>query len=93
MDEIRFKEKQVTLSNQGILELAYMARHFIALLSEQKVKLRWEEANCYSSVFNLMKNLLKEVDPEYLETHGDVRDFYNLKLSRTGDVLQLSKSD
>lgn len=89
MEEIRFKEKDVKLCNQSIIEIGYMARDLIQPLAGTREKLFFEEANCYSNVFYLVKDLLKRVDPEYLDFHGSVQDFYKQDLSNNWDRLEL----
>ena len=88
MDELRFKEKEVKLNNQHIIEIGYIAMDLISIHAATREKLYFEEANCYSSVFYLLKEcLLKMVDPEYLESHQKIRDFYNQDLSNDWDRL------
>ena len=89
MGEIRFKEKKVKLCNQDIIEIGYMAAEAIGPLAESRQKLFFEQANCYASVFYLIKRLLNLVDPEYLEIHSRVRDFYDQDLSNDSDRLSL----
>ena len=91
MEEIRLKEKEATLCNQNIIEVGYMAADLIGPLADTRQKLFFEQANCYSSVFYLVKDLLKEVDPEYLEMHQRMRDFYDQDLSNNWDRLELFK--
>ena len=90
LQKIRFKEKEVRLCNQHIIELGYMAADLIQPLADTRQKLFFEDANCYSNVFYLVKDLLKQVDPEYLEMHQSVRDFYDQDLSNDWDRLDLS---
>ena len=61
MEEIRLKEKEVTLCNQSIIEIGYTVRDLINPLADTRQKLFFEQANCYSSVFYLVKDLLKSI--------------------------------
>ena len=88
---IRHEKKQVTLSNQDIIEIGYMAADIIKGLAKDTVKLTCEQANCYRSVFYLVKDLLKSIDSQYLRNHERIGDFYDQVLSREGDCLELSK--
>ena len=63
--ELRFKEKQLTLANQEIIELAYTTKEIIEY--SYGGKLFFEQANCYSSCFYTIRNLLEQVDQKYLD--------------------------
>ena len=84
MDSIRLKEKTVVLSNQQIIEIGYMAQIVISMGKPPT----FDEMNCFKAVFFLFKNnLLPVVDPEYLEIHHEVRDFFKQELSNDWDRL------
>ena len=88
-DKLRLREKPVELYNQDIIELGYMAKTVVEELAKSRAKLFFEDANCYLSVFYLLKkHLLPLVDSEYLELHHKVRDFFKQDLSNDFDVLR-----
>jgi len=71
---LRFNTKKIKLSNQEIIELAYLTMEMIKQTYGQK--LIADQANCYRSCFYLMRNLLKQVDKEYLDQHGIIDRFF-----------------
>jgi hypothetical protein len=74
-NELRFREHDVKLANQSIIELAYLTKDMIELVYGQK--LTWERANCYIACFYLCQSLLKVVDEEYLtERRSRLKNFY-----------------
>nr|MBC8460528.1 hypothetical protein [Deltaproteobacteria bacterium] len=81
MNTIRHEEKEITLSNQQIIELGYFVKDLFGPVVDEKAMLIIDQINCYTNVFYLVKDLLKQVDPEYLEMHQRVRDFYDRELS------------
>jgi hypothetical protein len=87
--EMRFKECTVKLTNQSIIELAYLTMEALEALIESGQKLFFEQANCYLSCFYTCQRLLKGVDPEYLDYHLDVKDFFRegRELSNDGNRL------
>jgi len=91
INTVRHEEKTVSLSNQSIMELGYMVSDFMEMLDGEAVKLTFEQANCYQSVFYLIKDLLKSVDQRYLSSHEGMNVFFNQGISREGDVLKLKK--
>lgn len=91
--ELRNKEHQVTLSNQDIIELAYSISELTAPLIEDHTKLFFEQANCYHSMYCLVQDLLKVVDPEYLEQHARVVGFYRGHLCSDWDRLRRVDDD
>ena len=74
IDKIRLKTKRVKLSNQKIIELAYLIKETLEDMQGQPMF--FEQANCYSSCFHTIRELLKQVDAEYLSRHYPIRDFY-----------------
>lgn len=86
--ELRFKEKQLTLSNQEIIELAYTTKEIIEY--SYGGKLFFEQANCYSSCFYTIRNLIEQVDQKYLDKHKELCEFYrkDRELSNDFDRLQ-----
>jgi len=78
IDEKRFKEHEITLSNQRILELAYTAKDLLEILLEDNTKLSFCQANSCFGTFYTMRNLLILVDYDYLaEFHQMLIDFYD----------------
>jgi hypothetical protein len=87
-NEIRFKLKQVELSNQELVELAYTVRSVVEAVAHSH--LTFEEANCYSHTFYAIRErILPAIDPRYRENHFDVCDFYDQDLSKDRDRLEL----
>jgi hypothetical protein len=87
--QIRFKECTVKLTNQSIIELAYLTMEALEALIESGQKVFVEQANCYLGCFYTCQRLLKAVDPEYLDYHSDVKDFFRegRELSNDGNRL------
>jgi hypothetical protein len=88
-DELRFREKTVTLTNQDLVEWAYVVKELIEVAFGHK--LFWEQANCYVSMFITCKEMLeKHVDREYLDEHVELKKFYQQRreLDNTWDVLK-----
>jgi hypothetical protein len=74
-DELRFREHDVKLANQSIVELAYLTKDMIELVYAQK--LTSERANCYIACFYLCQSFLEIVDEEYLrKRHTRLKKFY-----------------
>ncbi|MBL7202825.1 MAG: hypothetical protein ISS63_00655 [Desulfobacteraceae bacterium] len=90
MNTIRHEEKEITLSNQQIIELGYFVKDLFGPVVDEKAMLIIDQINCYTNVFYLVKDLLKQVDPEYLEMHQRVRDFYDRELSDDWDNIAFS---
>lgn len=71
-------EHDVILSNQAIIEMAYLTKDMIDLTLGRKLCL--EEANCYVGCFVTCRKLLKLVDASYStlkEFYRDGRDLVN----------------
>lgn len=96
-DQLRFKEHRVALSNQTIVEMAYLTKEMIEPLIKSREKLFFEQANCYLACFYKCRKLLKLVDQEYLlnEIHKNMVDFYKdgRELSNDWDRLSWEKSE
>jgi len=90
MNEIRLEKKKVTLSNQEIIELGYFVKDLFGPVVDEKAMLIIDQINCYTNVFYLVKDLLKQVDPKYLEIHPRLRDFYDRELSDDLDNFAFS---
>jgi hypothetical protein len=76
MDEARLRPINVELSNQQVVELAYAVMELIEPLARTHAKLYFEQANGYLSCFYLMRGLLGNVDPDYLDQHKDLARFF-----------------
>ena len=86
-DELRMKEKTVTLTNQNIIELGYLTKDMIECVYGHK--LSFEEANCYHSCFYTMRKLLKQADAEYRSGHGlDEFFFEDRELDNSFDIIR-----
>ncbi len=95
LQEIRFKEKDVRLCNRDIIAMGYFVSDVIKPLSDNKVKLPFDVFRCYFCVFYLVKRLLDEVEPEYLELHDRVHKFFDQDLEEDEwhwDTLRLYRS-
>jgi hypothetical protein len=88
IQELRFRKHRVTLSNQDIVEMAYLTKETIEPLIRDNEKLSMDQAHCYVGCFNLCQKLLKMADDEYLKRHR-LREFYEegRSLSWEGDRL------
>ena len=88
-EEMRFKEISLTVPQQTIIELGYAVRMIVGPLAKSHQKLSFDEANCLRSVFCQVREMLKKVDPEYLDRHSDVVNFYKQEreLSNNWDRL------
>lgn len=86
-DELRFIDKTIVLSNQAIVELAYLTMETIKAVYGKK--LFFEVANCYLACFYRVRSMLKEVDREYLAGHKGIVEFYQegRELSNDNDRL------
>ncbi len=69
--EVRLNQKQVTLTNQAIIEFSYLAIE--ALEKAKEGGLFFEQANCINACLGNAKTMLKSVDPEYLEQHPRIK--------------------
>ncbi|MBN1363281.1 MAG: hypothetical protein JW976_00600 [Syntrophaceae bacterium] len=81
LEELRFSEKKVKLSNQDIVKLAYTTKEIIEPICSQSFsskgeKLSPDQVNCYRECFYIIRNLLKKADKEYLDKHSELCDFY-----------------
>ena len=72
--ELRFREKSITMSNQQIIEFAYLTQEIIKSCWGEK--LYFEQANCYLTCFYKVRELLKQVNAKYLAKHERVVDFF-----------------
>ena len=88
IDEIRFKEHEITFNNQDILELAYTAKDFLETLLEHNSKLSFCQANSCMGTFYTIRELIKLVDDDYLaEFHQRLIDFYDRDIEIISDRL------
>jgi hypothetical protein len=87
-DEIRLGKRKVKLTNQQIIELAYLAKDLIEACGHSK--LSFDEANCYRSVYHTVRKLLKSADSKYVKAHGGIKEFYrkDRELSNDWDRLR-----
>lgn len=76
---INMVEHDVKLSNQQIIEFAYMVKEVIEDHMQTKSRLFYEAANCYVSCYCTVLEMLKHVDRQYLEleTHKQLVEFYS----------------
>ena len=65
-----------SLTDQNKIELAYLTKEMVEMCIENRAKLYFEQANCYLACFYACRRLLQEVDPEYLDHHSEVKDFF-----------------
>lgn len=90
-DELRTKTHTFELTNQTVIELAYLTKDIIEPCIEGNYKLLFDQANCYLACYFICKSLLELVDKEYLTCHKSLYDFYyrndNKKLSNDWDRL------
>jgi hypothetical protein len=95
LDQLMAKKQSLELSNQSIIELAYITKDLIEPFIKDRTKLTFEEANCYLAGYYLCKRFLKLVDKEYLACHESLYDFYyrkdNKELSNDWDRLHWEK--
>ena len=73
--ELRHKEIEIIMTNQAVIELAYVTKELIE--NARGAKLFFEQCNCYRSCFENIQNLLNIVDPEYLAEHQSIKAFYS----------------
>ena len=83
------REHEIMLDNQSIIELAYLAKEMVEACLKSRVQMSQERARCYQHCFYNARDMLIEVDPEYLNLHPTLRDFYaeNRDLSSYDDYL------
>jgi len=72
VNQVRLREHKVKLTNQNIIELAYLFRDYIEEIGGIGVKLDFERTNCNRNVLGLLGRLMGRVDDEYREIHGGV---------------------
>ena len=76
-DELRLRGNMVKLCNQDMIELAYFTMEMLEPLIASRIPLgSFDRENCYRHCFYICKDLLREVDPEYLELHSSLKDFF-----------------
>lgn len=87
--EMRNRQHDVKLSNETIIILGYLCKEMLEMVTKCKAWLFFEQANCYSSCFHVLRKLLKVVDQEYMATHHHLAEFYRSghELERNGDRL------
>lgn len=88
-EEMRSKQHDVKLNNETIIILGYLCKEMLEMVTECKAWLFFEQANCYSSCFSILRRLLKVVDKDYLSIHSRLAEFFNegQELERNGDRL------
>ena len=89
--DLRLKEQKIGLTNQNIIELAYLTKDMIEHCCGKK--LSFEGANCYLNCFYTSQRLLRGVDSEYLKKHQSLGDFYreDRRLSNDWDRLYFAE--
>jgi len=93
-DKVRFREHEVKLTNQQIVEFAYLTKEVIESCIENNAKLSFERANCYPACFYKVREMLRLVDLKYIASHGRIMDFYQegRELSNDFDRLKWETS-
>lgn len=77
--ELRLKMHQITLTNQSIVELAYLARDMRrAMENGERKHMYFEEFNCIENCCKLCEKLLGIVDEKYLwgDPHKELAEYY-----------------
>ena len=87
----QLREQKVNLSNMSIIDLAYLTKEMIDMCLGHKLSV--EQANCYLKCFYICRELLKQVDPEYLRWHSEVAAFYRDGRELSGDSDRLRWQD
>ena len=82
---------QVNLTEQEIVKFAYVTKEIIeqswgATLSNAQI-------NCYIEGFYTLKDLLEQIDREYLQKHSEISDYFltGKRLINEKDKLQWEK--
>jgi len=87
-EELRLGEHDVKLTNQSIVELAYLTKKMIEISYGQK--LFSKQADCYKACFYHCRNLLRTVDENYLRKHRELIEFYKAGRELSNDSDRLS---
>ena len=82
---------KVSLTSQEVVKFAYITKEIIEYLWGKK--LSSAQANCYIECFYTIKDLLEEVDKEYLKKHSRVANYFlkGKRLTSENDKLQWEK--
>ena len=82
---------KVNLTNQEIVKFAYITKEIIGYA--WGMKLSNAQANCYIECFYTIKDLLEDMNKEYLKKHSDLADFFlkGKRLTSENDQLQWEK--
>jgi hypothetical protein len=86
-DILRFKEINLVLPQQAIIELAYAVMEVVGPLALSHEKMYVEQGHGMMAAFYEIKELLEKVDSEYLAMHERVKNFYEKKLDNYNDHL------
>jgi hypothetical protein len=81
-------EHRVILTNQNIVELAYLTKEMIEPLIKSRKKVVLDQADCYVACFNLCRRLLKNVDCG--GSHQNLKEFYRAERELSNDWDRLS---
>ncbi len=74
MKEIRLPEVQVKVSNQQIIEMAYLTMETIKMAKGHFLNV--EQSNSHAACYETIKELLKSVDQDYLAEHQKIKEFF-----------------
>lgn len=82
---------KVNLTKQEVIKFAYVTKEIIGYA--WGAKLSNAQVNCYIECFYTIKDLLEDVDKEYLQKHSEVSDFFlkGHRLINENDRLQWEK--
>jgi len=82
---------QINLTNQEIVKFAYITKEIIDYV--WGAKLTNAQANCYEECFYTVKDLLEDVDKEYLKKHKELCKFFltGKRLNNKDHMLQWEK--
>jgi len=82
---------KVNLTKQEIVKFAYITKEIIGYAWGSK--LSNAQTNCYIECFYTIRELLEDMDKEYLVKHRDLSDFFltGKRLTSENDQLQWEK--
>lgn len=82
---------QVNLTNQEVVKFAYITKEVIGYA--WGTELSNAQANCYEECFYTIKDLLEDVDKDYLKMHREICDFFltGKRLTNDNNILKWEK--
>lgn len=82
---------QVNLTDQEVVKFAYITKEIIEYA--WGTKLSNAQANCYEECFYTIRDLLEEVDKEYLKKHRELRKYFltGRRLNNDDNILKWEK--